>query len=176
MKYRIVHNGEKVIECVEHSLNTVTSTPNENNFIIDTLDNAVEQLTGKGIDISFLWKNGIIDRITPENVEVDISDHPTEANVKRKVFIHSMPVLQNKKAFWLNIIVRHFDLNGNHIPETQDDEWFSTYVDNSTQVDGQGEFDYFRALVDAGTSIFYLQSAQIPTMDNNGRFGESLYG
>lgn len=174
MEHRIVHRNNKVIECVEHTdLNVTGSTAK---FVIDELPDAIEQLTGKGIDISFMWKNGKINRIAPQNEEISISDHPTAAGIKRKVFIHSMPVLQNEKAFWLNIIIRHFDSEGNHIPGQHDDLWFSTKVDNTSQIEGVGEFDYFKNLVDSGASIFNLQLAQIPVMDANSRFGESLYG
>ncbi len=173
MEYRIVHRDGKVIECVEHTdLNVTGSTAK---FVIDEMDDAISQLTGKGIDISFLWKNGHISRIAPIGQEVAISDHPSDSNIKRKVFIHSMPVLQNESAFWLNIIVRHFDSEGNHISDTQEDVWFSTKVDNSELIGEVGEFDYFKGLVDQGASIFALQLAQIPVMDSNGRFGSNLY-
>lgn len=173
MEHRIVHRDNKVIECVEHTdLNVTGSTAK---FVIDELPDAIEQLTGKGIDISLLWKQGFINRIEPQNEEIAISDHPTAAGIKRKVFVHSMPINQNDKSFHINLIVRHFDAEGNHIPDQHEDVWFSDFVDNSTLVEGVGEYDYFKGLVDNDISIFYLQTAHIPQFDANGRFGESLY-
>lgn len=182
MKFRAVHNGTSIITVVEHTINTVTSTPDENNFMIETMPNLIRSLAADGIDISYFWKNDLSERIYPIGEEVAISDHPLDSNIKRKLFIHSMPVLQNENNFLLNIIIRHFtteEVEGEtietHVTAPYDDTWFSTLVDDSELAGEVGEFTYFKSLVDQGMSIFALQLAQIPQMDAVGRFGASLY-
>ena len=171
MKHRIIYDQNKVIAAVEHSGNTVTSS-NEN-FIIDDPVNAINFLSNAGVDFSYLWKEGLVDRIVPTE-EIAISDHPNDAGIARKVFVHSMPINQIDKFFWVNLIVRHFNSEDIHL-NAPDDQMVTIKTDNSEQIEGVGEYDYYKNLIENGASIFDLQAAQIPIMDNLGRFGLQIY-
>ena len=78
------------------------------------------------------------------------------------------------KKFRFSIVVRHFDDQGNYLTGTPD-EFVSTEVDNSIQIDGVGEYDYFVAALNAGANLFDLQNQRISIMDSNGWFDSSLY-
>lgn len=171
MNYRTVHDGTKVTAIVDDFNGSVTASSQK--FIIGTIEECVRILSNDGIDISLFWKDGHINRIVPIVSEVDISDKPN-SSIKRKVFVYSMPINQVDKYLRFNLIVRHFDVNGNHVPQTQDDIFFTTLVNNDIEIDGVGEWDYFSQLVQAGVGLFDIQRDQIGVLDGNGRF-DTIY-
>lgn len=168
MNYRTVYNDTEVLTSIVNDDVTVTSSLEK--FIIDTIDNTINRLESVGVDVSYFWKNGLASRFTPVDNEIAISDHPLDSSIKRKVFFKSMPVFQNDQYFLLNIIVRHFDSEDNHITDPYDDKLVSLRADNTVFINGVGEYDYFKSLQDAGASIFTLQEAQVPIMDSLERF------
>jgi len=173
MEYRTVYTDKKVIESVPNDNFTVTGSLQK--FMIDTIPETIIRLAGWGINVSFLWKNGLADRLLPSAVspEVAISAHPLNAEISRKVFVHSLTVDQANSQFRLNVIVRHFDEDGNHLIDGDyDDELASILIDNSKLVEGIGEFDYFVSLVNQGANLFQLQPIHIGIMDSNGRFND----
>lgn len=177
MRYRILHDGQKVLSAIQDNNSSLTYPGDGLYNVQTTIAQAIEQLTATGIDISFFWKQGLINQIEPDGAEVAISPHPSDENVKRKVFVYGMPVEQNERYFRLNLIIRHFNSEGVHIPDQYDDMFYSSLADNSKLVEseGIGEYDYFKSLVDAGANLFNLQVAQIPVMDILGRFNHNLY-
>lgn len=175
MNYRTVHDGQKVLTSIVQDSNTVTSSNEQ--FCIDTIERTMKQLAGDGINISYFWKNGLVGRPVPDGQEVAISPHPNDSNVKRKVFVHSMPVDQNSRSFRLNLIIRHFDQDDNHIPDQHEDLFYSSLADENkiVQPEGVGEYTYFQNLINGGANMFDLQVGQIPIMDILGRFNYTLY-
>ncbi len=173
MEYRVIYNLNKIIDCVQNEQATETVTKFTNyRWIIDTLENSFNRLSSWGVDVSYFWKNDFIDRIVPSDItpEIDISDFPSDPTIKRKVFVYGMSIDQIKKQFRLNIVVRHFDVNGNHVTDVYDDGFYSSLATNGKLVGGVGEFDYFVGLINQGANMFQLQAANIPIIDSNGGF------
>jgi hypothetical protein len=175
MEYRTVYTDQKVLTTVVNDSDTVTSSLSK--FIIDTIPQTIARLAAWGVDISYFWKNDLSDRLLPSTVspEIAISDHPTLQEVKRKAFVWGMSIDQVKKEFRLNLIIRHFDAEGNYTPEIVDDAFYSSLANNDKIIaPGVGEFDYFVILINQGANMFTLQETNIPILDGNGRFN-NLY-
>ncbi len=174
-QYRILYKNRKVESYIEDDGTSITYPANDSKAIQGTIEDAIDALVGKGVNFSSFWKDSLMSRFIPQNGEVPISNHPLESSILRRVFIHSMPINQQEKFFWLNCIVRHFNTSNDHIISPYDDEMFSIKTDNSVLINGIGEYDYFKSLIDSGANMFQLQLAQIPIMDGLGRFGENIY-
>jgi hypothetical protein len=178
--YRDQDNDRKVLTSIVND-NTTVTTSNEK-FIIDTIQSTIDKLSSWGIDVSYFWKHDLADHINPASGwELDISNHPSNANVTRKAFVDKLAIDYSENYFRINIIVRHFIDGVHQTDENYDDEYVSRIVDNSVLVDdGQGgqigEYDFFFQLVNAGTfTLFELQQARIPIMDSNNIF-DNIYG
>ena len=140
------------------------------------IENIFASLEAIAIDVSYFWKNALHDRILPNgaNPEFVISDHPTEPMVNRRAFAGSLFIDHPSRLFRFGVVIRHFS-DGNHIPDTIDDEYVPLTVSNSTMVDdGQGgqigEYDFFLMLISSGMTHVQIQNAQIPILDQRGLF------
>lgn len=176
MEFRTVYNSQKVIECVEHTEQNVTGSTSK--FIIDTIENTIIRLAAWGVNVSFFWKNNLAPRFEATSVSplIDISNHPLNSEITRKVIVHSLTINQAEESFRMNCIVKHFDAEGNHITDQNyDDELSTILIDNSKLVDGVGEFDWFVGAINQGANLFQLQPAHIAIMDGNNRF-DDIYG
>ena len=176
MKYRAVYqlkqngNTYEVVSVYPNDSNVVTTTGQK--FLVDDLDMLVWRLMSTGVDISYFWKNDLINRPIPTTTEIPISSYD---GIDRKAFVHSLNVDYSNTRFRYNTVVRHFDENGDHITdENYDDVFVSRIVDNSQTVDdGQGnqvpEYSFFFAIMQSGAyTLSELQDMRISIMDFNG--------
>ena len=171
--YRTVYDSEKVLTSAANDSNTVT-TSNEQ-FIIDTIENTMDRLALQGIDISYFWKTGLASRKVPSDLstEVDITNHPDDDSITRKVFVDKLSIDQTKKVLYLICIVRHFDEYGDHITAPYDDQFVSLPADNNEMINYMGEFDYFVDLINnQGANLFTVQTQNITSLDSEGRFND----
>lgn len=180
IKYRAVFqpkNGSEinmeVVSIYENDSNVVTTTGQK--FLVNTITNLMRSLASDGVDISMFWRDGFADNPIPQNTEIEISDHPEDSNVKRKASVYSIAPFYTEKEFRYNLLIRHFDAEGNHITDqTYNDEFVSRIVDNSIAVpDGQGgeigEYDFFYNLLESGSfTLIQLQDMRISIMDEEG--------
>ena len=181
MKYRAVYQPKtnqsslEVVAAYENDSNVITTTGQT--FLVDEVDSLIWKLSSTGVDFSFMWKNGIIGRVQPVRPEIDISDHPNVADVKRKVSVYGTNPDYNNERFRFNVLVRHFDSQGTHlVGQDIDDVFVSRIVDNSQDVDdGQGgqigEYDFFYQAIQT-IPLPTLEDGRIPIMDANGIFND----
>jgi len=184
MEYRVFFDNTKITSYVQDTNDTITYPADGIRFVRGTLAEVLDELIKNGINPSKLWKDGLISVLLPgsENPLQDISDHPSPPDgysvVHRKAFAIGLGVVYysdpDDKKFRYSIVVKHYDNQGNYIAAIND-EFVSTEVDNSIQVDGVGEYDYFVAALNQGANLFDIQNQRIGIMDSNGWFGSSLY-
>ena len=175
--YQPTHDNparKEVVSAMANDTNVITTTGQE--IIVGEIAEVVDMLSGKGVDFSFLWKNDLIPRLEPINGQINIDACPLDSNYTRKVFVSNYNVKQNQKGFWFNLIVRHF-LENVHSFDPYDDIFVTTWVDNTTQIDGIPEYNYFIDLLrnDNLLGIEEIQAIRIPVMQQNGRFGLEIY-
>lgn len=185
MKYRAIYQEKtnqagfyEVVSAFENDSNVITTTGQK--FMVDELEDLVWKLSSNGVDISFMWKNGMIPRIVPFRNEIQISPCPLDGAITRKSFVHETNTRYSSKQTHFNVVVRHFDRNGDHIIDPYDDILVNRILDNNeiVNIDGHdwGEWDYMYHLVvnDIATQIS-LEDQRITIMDQNGVFGSEIY-
>lgn len=186
MKYRAVYQSKldkptfnEVVSAYENDSNVITTTGQK--FMVDEIDDLIWKLSSNGVDFSLMWVEEIASRITPNRQEIDISDHPTIPDLKRKVSVYGTNADYTNSRFRYNTLLRHFDDQGNHVVDIVnevDDVFVSRIVDNSIMVDdGQGgqigEYNYFFQILESGLyTLIQLENARIPIMDANGIFND----
>lgn len=175
MNYRTVFNDKEVLTSIVNDNNTVTSS-NEK-FIIDTISNTILRLSSLGVDVSYFWKNKLIDRFEPSDTQIDISDHPTDGVYKRKAFVQSLSIdySSNGKQFVFNVVVRHF-LNGIYDNSEHDDVFVTSHISNDKLENGTPAFDFFYGVIKSGAyTLPALQDMRITHMDQVENRFDTIY-
>ena len=178
MKYRAVYkNAEhgapapfELIYLAPNESNVITETGQK--FLVDELDTLIWQLSGMGVDVSKAWRERAIDRFDNDDL-VDISSL-VEEGVSRKACPLSVSIDYPSRRFRYNIIVKHY-ISGAYDNVFKDDVFVSRIVDNSADIEGVPEFDYFYNMLESkAIGMLELQRARIQVMDANGIF-DNIY-
>ncbi len=170
MEYRTIYIDDRVIESVINDSNSITHS-NEK-FIIDTIPNTITLLSSNGVNISYFWKNGLTPRKTENGYPlIDISNHPVDDNVKRKVMVDSFFVDYDNHILQFNLVIKHY-INGEYSYDPYNDEWKGSEITNLTEIEGTPEFDYFYNLLNTGIPLGPLQAVHVGLMDNESKFND----
>ncbi len=185
-KYIVFFDHEKVTSYTQYETGKLVFPAKNLRFVYGTIKQALGELIKNGINPSKLWKEGLTQPLTPgiENPEIHISNHPSEVltgettPIQRRAFVAGLGVVyypnQSDKFFNFSVVIRHFDRTGEYL-NTIHDEFINLRIDNSTQMKGGKNYDYYISLLKGGANLLTLQSNSINSMDSNGRFNASIY-
>jgi hypothetical protein len=116
---------------------------------------------------SVTYSEGDINELTVFRSRL-ISNHPNFEEIYRRVDLADMQV--TAEAIKLKVIVKHFTDEA----RTQEAPFQSIFInmigDNSMEIDGVGERDYWEYLTNQGYTPYHLWDARMDELDSNGRF------
>lgn len=185
--YILQYLNKEVVNLEEYDSNK--NYNNNASKIIGSIEDVFNQSLEVGLNISIFWKTGKIKNIKPseKKLEIEISDHPTLQNIKRKAFVHRLDINYSEQKFVFGTVVRHYNKDtGEHIKNQElDDEYYTSKADNKTVLFYNGdinssllqskpvkEYDYYVNLINNSNNIFDMQIQGIQLLDLNKRFDE----